>query len=325
MRRRDLLAVLLATTAASALSAAEPHKVYRLAVCTPFGLDQRSHLFSRLRQLGYEEGQNLIVDRYVAGLRPEYYAVLAREMVQQSPDAIALAVDNQLISEIAKETHTIPIIALIPSFDAGLVRNMARPEGNVTGVTLDAGIEMQGKLLDILRQAVPTASRIAYLSNRHEWEGAWGRATLEASRRLSGVSIIGIPLELSAGEEDYRKAFETMVQDAADALIINGLPPNAYYSKLIAALAFTNRLPSICWNLDVVRKGPGLLCYTPNFRGTTEKWADQIDQVFRGAKVSDIPIYQPTKFVLAINLKTAKALNLEIPTSLIGIADEVIE
>ena len=324
MRRRDLLAGLLATTAASALSAAEPDKVYRLAVCTPFGLDHRSHLFSRLRQLGYAEGQNLIVDRYVAGLRPEYYAEIAREMVQQSPDAIALAVDNQLISEIAKETHTIPIIALIPSIDAGLVRNMSRPEGNITGVTLDAGIEMQGKLLDILRQAVPTASRIAYLSNRYDWEGAWGRAVLDASRR-SGVSIIGIPVEHSAGEEDYRKAFETMVQDAADALIFNGLAPNAYYSKLIATLAFTNRLPSICWNLDVVRKGPGFLCYTPKFGGTTEKWADQIDQVLRGAKVSDIPIYQPTKFILAINLKTAKALALEIPTSLISIADEVIE
>lgn len=324
MRRRNLLAGLLATTTVTTLWAAEPVKVYRLAVCTPFGLYNRSHFFSHLRQLGYTEGENLIVDRYVAGLRPDYYAEIAHEIVQQRPDAIALAVDNQLISALAKETRTIPIIALIPSIDAGLVRNMSRPEGNITGITGDAGVEMQGKLLDILRQAVPSASRIAYLSNRYDWEGAWGRAVLDASRR-SGVSIIGVPVEHSAGEDDYRKAFAMMVQDAADALIFNGLPPNAYYAKLIAELAFTNRLPSICWDLHVVRKGPGLLCYTPNFQGMTEKWADQVDQVLKGAKVSEIPIFQPTKFILAINLKTAKALGIEIPSSLIASADEVIE
>jgi putative ABC transport system substrate-binding protein len=181
---------------------------------------------------------------------------------------IAFALDHQLISEVAKAAYPTPVVALIPSVAAGLVRNMARPEGNITGVTLDAGIEMQGKQLDLLRQAVPSISRVAYLSNVDDWNGAWGHAFLDAGE-ASGTSIIGAPVERSAGEPEFRKAFETMVQQSAQGLVFNGLPPNFNNRNLIADLALEYRLPSICWTIDTVERGHGLMslqstCRQPN-------------------------------------------------------------
>jgi putative tryptophan/tyrosine transport system substrate-binding protein len=281
-------------------------------------------LFARLRQLGYTEGKNLIVDRYAAEGRAERFAEIARNMVQAKPDVIVLGLNHELASQVAKATSTIPTVALIGSVDAGLVHNISRPEGNVTGIIFDAGIEMQGKHLDLLRQAVPSASRVAYLFNRYDWEGAWGHAVLEAGRR-SGISIIGIPVEYTAGEPEYRRAFETMAQQSADALEFNGLAPNFVYGQLITQLALKYRLPSICWDLTVVEKGQGLLAYGADFPDFPERLGDLVDQLFRGVKVADIPITQPTKFILAINLKTAKALRLEIPPALVAQADEVIE
>jgi ABC-type uncharacterized transport system substrate-binding protein len=333
MRRRDLLAGLLATTAASTILAAEPNKLYRLAACQQFGMDRFSYppwpaLFARLRQLGYIEGKNLIVDRFAVESRPERYAEIARNMVRPKPDVIAIGINHQLISQVARETATIPIIALMGDpVAAGLLQNMARPEGNITGIAFDAGIDMQGKHLDILRQAVPSVSRIAYLSVRPDWEGAWGRAVVEAGRR-SGISIIGILVEPSADEPQYHQAFERMAEQSAEALTYNGLGQNVLYLYLIAELAVRYRLPCIGWSLDVVESGQGLLSYGvagAEFDYLIDRWADQVAQVFNGAKIADIPIHQPTKFTLAINLKTAKALGLEIPAGLIARADEVIE
>ena len=328
MRRRDLLAGLLATTTASALCAAEPNKLYRLTLCWHFATQARvpfsNRMFDRLRQLGYVEGKNLVTDVHFAEDRPEAYPAIVRDVVQAKPDVIMISWDNQFISQFEKETSTIPIVAMIPSFGAGVVRNMARPEGNITGVAMDAGIEMQGKHLDILRQAAPSASRIAYLSNRYDWERAWGHAVVEAGRNL-GVSIIGIPMDHWAEEEDYHRAFGTIAEHSADALMFNGLGGNFTHRKLIAELALKYRLPSICWSPDIVENGPGLLSYVADSREVPDRLAEQVDRVLKGTKIADIPFYQPTKFILSINLKTAKALGLEIPASLIARADELIE
>ena len=261
MRRRDLIAGLshhcspdLATTAASALQAAEQNKVRRLAACsqnlTDFSSPPWALLFERLQQMGFAEGKtdhshrrprlqsraivsnpsffffffffyNLIIDRYATDGRPDRYAEVARNIVQANPDVIALGFDHEFILQVARETSTVPIIATFGDpVAAGIVKNMARPERNISGVSLDAGIEMQGKHLEILREAVPSASRIAYLSNRTEWEGAWGEAVREAGQRL-GVSIVGVPMERSAGDAEYRQAFETMARQSVQALMAN--------------------------------------------------------------------------------------------------------
>lgn len=330
MRRRDLLAGLLATTAtATAPWAAEQNKVYRLAVCSEsdrfFAGFPWTTLFNRLTQIGFKEGKNLIVDRYVTEGRPERYEELARKVVQAKPDVIAIGFDHQLILQVAKETTTIPIVATFGDpVAAGIVKNMARPERNITGISLDAGIEMQGKHLEILRQAVPSATRVAYLSSRAEWEGAWGQAIREAGQR-SGVSIIGMPMERGAREPEYRHAFETMAQQSVEALIASGLPPNLGNRDLILALAAKYRLPSITWWTDIADSGGVFLAYAPDYPYYFLRWADGVGQALNGVPPAEIPIQQPTKLMLAINLKTAKAIGLDVPSTLILRADKVIE
>jgi putative ABC transport system substrate-binding protein len=331
MRRRDVLAGLLATTAASALQAAEQNKVYHLAVCSQFGMNVFSNepgwlgLFNRLREMGFVEGKNLSVGRYATEGQPERYAEVARNIVQAKPDVIALPFDHQLILQVAKETSTIPIVATFGDpVAAGIVKNMARPEGNITGVSLDAGIEMQGKHLEILRQAVPSASRVAYLSNRAEWEGAWGRAVREAGQR-SGVSVIGIAMERSSGEAEYRQAFETMAQQSVQALMANGFSPNFEHRELILQLAVKYRLPSITWWTDIAESGQVFLAYAPDYPYYFGVWWDEVGQTLKGTAPADIPIQQPTKLILAINLKTAKAIGLDVPSTLILRADKLIE
>jgi putative ABC transport system substrate-binding protein len=278
-----------------------------------------------LQQLGYIEGKNLRVDRYDdAGGRAERYPEIVRNIVQEKPDAIAVGLNHQFTSQVAKATSTIPIAALIGSVDAGFVRNINRPEANITGIIFDAGIEMQGKHLDLVRQAVPAASRVAYLSSRYDWNGAWGRAALQAGRQ-SGISIISVSVEDSAGEQEYRQAFEAMAQQSADALVVTGLFPNFLYRELIAELASKYRLPWICWWTDLVEKGQALMAYAADYPNFPERWADEVDQLLKGVKVADIPLAQPTKFTLAINLKVARALGFEIPATLIAQADKVIE
>jgi len=328
MRRRDLLAGLLATTTASTLRAAQPEKVYRVAHCTPLGRVAFKSLTAGLYEqdlphLGYVEGMNLVVNRYYADDQVERYPNIAREATQSKPDLIIVGLSHELILEVRKATSTIPIVANMGSVDAGLVQNIARPEGNVTGVVFDAGIEMQGKHLDILRQAVPSISRVSYLSPRGEWEGAWGRAIQDYGRQL-GISIIGTVMDWSADEQQYRQAFETMVQQSADAVMFNGFGPNYKKRHFIAELATAHHLPSICWFLDVA-KTEGLLAYAADTTDIVDRFAHQIDQVLKGIRIADIPVYQPTKFILAINLKTAKALGLTIPPTLLASADEVIE
>ena len=322
MRRRDLLVLLLGAAGAGQLRAAEPDKVYRLAFSVPHG-GYMSFLIDRLKQRGYTEGKNLIIDRY--GLEDNMdYGDLARRVAQSKPDVVAFALDHRLIFEVAKAVYPTPVVAVLPSIASGLVHNMARPEGNITGVTLDAGIEMQGKQLDFLRQAVPSISRAAYLSNVDDWNGAWGHAILDAGK-ASEISIIRATVDRSAGEREYRKAFEAMVQQSAQGLVFNGLPPNFNNRALIADLALEYKLPSICWTIDIVEKGHGLMSYAPDYSLVPDQWADMIDKVFKGAKVADLPVTQPTTFILAVNLQTARSLGLQIPPALLAQTDKVIE
>jgi putative tryptophan/tyrosine transport system substrate-binding protein len=281
--------------------------------------------FQPVHQIGFVEGKNLIIDRYATEGRPEMYEEIARNIVQAKPDVIALGFDHQFILQVAKETSTIPIVATFGDpVAAGIIKNMARPERNITGVSLDAGIEMQGKHLGILRQAVPSASRIAYLSNRAEWEGAWGKATRGAGQQ-SGVSVIGIPMERSAGEPEYRQAFDTMAQQSVEALMANGLPPNSEHRELILKLAVKYRLPSVTWWTDIAESGQVFLAYAPDYPYYFGIWADEVGKALNGIAPTDIPIQQATKLSLMINLKTAKTIGLDVPATLILRADKVIE
>jgi putative ABC transport system substrate-binding protein len=284
----------------------------------------RMAFFEELRRLGYVEATNLVVDRYAAAGKSDNYPQIVRDLLQSKPDLIVVFLSHELTIQFGKATSSIPIVASMGDpVAAGIVTNLARPEANITGVAADAGIEMQGKHLELLREAVPSASRVAYLSPRLQWEGAWGRAVVEAGKRFR-ISIIGMPMEDSAKEPQYRQAFETMVQQRADALMVNGFGTNQTYQRLIAELALEYRLPSIYWLPAVLEMG-GLMVYGADYILLVRRLAVQVDKVLKGTKPGDIPIDQPTKFSLAVNMKTAKALGLAIPATLLAQADRVIE
>jgi putative ABC transport system substrate-binding protein len=278
--------------------------------------------FGELRRLGYVEGENIIIERYSAEGHHERYTELARQIVVAAPDAIITG-PNPLVLALKGATSTIPIVAfMIDPVKADLISSLAKPGGNVTGITLDAGIEIWGKRLEILKEAVPSTARAAFLGMREGWEGSFGQFLREAAGRL-GISLLSI-LPQNGTESEMERVFAEMAQQRPDALLISGEGDLYANRKLISELARKYRLPTISPYRDFVDAG-GLLGYTVDLAELLRRLADDVDKILRGAKPGDIPIYQATTFQLLINLQTAKALDLSLAPSLLSRADEVIE
>jgi putative ABC transport system substrate-binding protein len=267
--------------------------------------------------------QNLSVARYSGQGRTEHFAELAREVVRGNPDLIFVDT-SRLTREIKAATDTIPVVSIgSDPVGFGIVSNLARPGGNITGSTADAGVEIIGKLLDLLREMVPTASRVAWLASPAVWESPAGAALREAAQRMK-ISIVGPPLDPPFEEAGYRRVFEAMMQEGVDALVVDYQAENFTDRQLIVGFAEKARIPAIYPSRLFAEVG-GLMAYGMDIRDLYRHAADQVDQLLNGTKPSDIPFYQPTKFELVINLKTAKALGLTVPPTLLATADEVIE
>jgi putative ABC transport system substrate-binding protein len=280
-------------------------------------------LFQELHRLGYIEGQNLIVQRYSGEGRTEYYAELARDVVLRKPDLI-FAQSNRLVRHFKAATTTIPLVGIVADpISTGLAASLGRHGANITGVVSDAGIQFWDKHLQFLMEATPTASRVGYLTPRAVWDDPPGAAIRAAARRI-GITLLGALLDGPIEEAEYRRAFAFMAQERTDALIVNDAPEHYSWQQLIVELAENARLPTVYTNRAFV-EGGGLMAYGTDKVDLFRHAADQIDQILKGAKPSDIPFYQATKFDLVINLKTAKTLGLTIPTSLLVQAAEVIE
>src|SRR5712675_2218618 len=278
--------------------------------------------FSELRRLGYVEGENLIIERYSAEGHHERYANLAREIVTSNPDLIVTGT-NPVVIAFKAATSTLPIVAfMLDPLKAGLVTNLAKPGGNLSGITLDAGIEIWGKRLEILKEAVPSTAKAAFLGMRDGWEGSFEQFLRDAGGRL-GISLISmLPQEGTASE--IERVFAEMGQHRPDAVLVSGEGDLYAHRQLIAELTQKNRLPAMCPYRDYVDAG-GLMAYTVDLAELLRRMADDVHQILKGAKPGDIPIYQATKFELLINLKTAKALGLTLPPALLARADEMIE
>jgi putative tryptophan/tyrosine transport system substrate-binding protein len=211
---------------------------------------------------------------------------------------------------------------MLDPLKAGLVTSLARPGGNLTGITLDAGIEIWGKRLQMLKEAIPSTAKAAFLGMRDGWEGSSGQVLRQVSGRL-GISLVfmfpqeGTPSEIG-------RVFAAMAQERPDAVLVSGEGDLYAHRQLIAELAEKNRLPAMCPYRDYVEAG-GLMAYAVDLAELLRRMADDVHQILKGSKPGDIPIYQATKFELLINLKTAKALGLEVPPTLLARADEVIE
>jgi ABC-type uncharacterized transport system substrate-binding protein len=278
--------------------------------------------FAELRRLGYLEGQNLIIERYSAEGHHERYAGLAREIVARNPDVIVTGT-NPVVTAFMAATSTIPVVAfMLDPLKAGLVTSLARPGGNLTGITLDAGIEIWGKRLQMLKEAIPSMAKVAFLGMREGWEGSSGQVLQEVGVRL-GISL-DFMLPQQGTPSEIGRVFAVMQQQRPDAVLVSGEGDLYAHRKLIAELAEKNRLPAMCPYRDYVEAG-GLMAYAVDLAELLRRMADDVHQILKGAKPGDIPIYQATKFELLINLKTAKELGLTLPPALLTLAAEIIE
>jgi ABC-type uncharacterized transport system substrate-binding protein len=332
MRRRDFTAGLLLVAATHSARAQQRAMRPRIALFHPAlpttlltesgGGSAWPAFFRELRRLGYAEGQNLVIERYSAEGDHERYADLAREIVISNPDLIVTGT-NPVVMAFRAIDKTIPVVAfMLDPLDAGLVTNLARPGGNLTGITLDAGIEIWGKRLETLKEAVPSTAKVAFLCMRDGWEGSSGQFLRDASARL-GISLISM-VPNTGTTSDVERVFATMVQQHPDAVLVSGEGDLYAHRQLIVELAAKHRLPTMCPYRDFVDAG-GLMAYTVDLPELLGRMAGDVHQILNGAKPGDIPIYQATKFDLLINVRTAKALGLILPPALLSRADEMIE
>ncbi len=280
--------------------------------------------FQGLRDLGYVEGRNLVIEyRYAEG-KPERLPALAAELVALKVDVIVAA--NTLVALAAKQaTTTLPIVfaAAADPVTSGLVTSLARPGGNVTGMSALIP-ELVGKCLEHLKQAVPGVSRVAVL-----WQpGALVERTERDILKETEVAAraLGVRLQFveARGPADFDRAFSDMTRARAGALTVWSTPMFTGERRRLVDLAAKNRLPAVYAQRDFVDAG-GLMSYGPNGPDLFRRAATYVDKILKGAKPADLPVEQPTKFELVINLKTAKALGLTIPPSLLQRADEVIQ
>ena len=339
MRRREFIAGTAATAAmnstarAYAQTDARSPVAKRIAIVestrkleemTINGTTDWKAYFTEFRRLGYIEGQNLIVERYSALGRTDRQAENARAVVASKPDLI-VAVGGPIARQLKPLTTTIPIIAISGDPVAGrLVTNLARPDGNITGVSVDTGPELYGKRLQFLHEAVQKLANVRVLfplSAVPFWEMT--KAGVQEAGARVGISVSVAVLREKIDREAYEQVFDLMEGDRTDGLMV-GEVENFTYRELIVELAARHRLPTIYPFREYVEVG-GLLSFGINLGDAFRRMADMTANVFRGAKPADIPYYQQTKFELLLNQKTARSLGLEFPATLLAAADEVIE
>jgi putative ABC transport system substrate-binding protein len=244
-------------------------------------------------------------------------------VVERNPDAI-VASTNPMVLDFKAATSTIPIVSITADPVAlGIVSNLARPGGNITGVSVDAGIGMWTKRLELLYAVAPKTSKAAFLGSRAAWDGPYGAALREAAQGV-GISLVGAPLAAPFQQADYSRVLAAAVQEGAQALIISDMPHNFANRRLIVQLAAEGRLPAIYPWRGAVETG-GLMAYFFELTDLYRHVAAQLDLILKGAKPGEVPIWQPTRFLLSINVKAAKTLGLTVPVPLLATADEVIE
>jgi putative ABC transport system substrate-binding protein len=319
-----LLGGLFSPVAAEAQQAAKVARIGYLAT----NLVANPHLPEAFRQglrdLGYVEGRNVVIEyRSAEGI--ERIPALAAELVALKVDVIFVGGGTRVTLAAMQATKTIPIVftGVGDPVTSGLVTNLARPGGNVTGLS-GLGPELVGKRLEQLTQAVPGVTRVAIL----RLPGALGERTEKDMLQGADVAAraLGVRLQFveARGPADFDRAFSDMTRAHAGALTV--LPSNRFLRehRRLVDLAAKNRLPAVYTSREFVDAG-GLMAYGANLADLYRRAATYVDKILKGTKPGDLPVEQPTKFELVINLKTAKALGLTIPQSVLGRADHVVE
>ena len=275
-----------------------------------------------LRSRGHIEGRNLLVERYSAEGQPDRWVELADTVVSRKPDVIVTNF-GMLARVLKNSTATIPIVVVMPDpIGIGIATGLAQPGGNATVVSFDAGPEIYGKQLQLLKEAVPAAANVACLASRIGWNFVVGPPWKDAARRLE-MSLI--PIVTSEGtSQEIRRALGEMARERPDGMIVSVDVDLLAHRRLIAEAAVKGRLPSVYPFRDYADLG-GLMAYGPDLAELGQRLADAVHRILNGTTPGDIPIYQPTKFELVLNQRAAQALGLVFPPSLLARADEVIE
>jgi putative ABC transport system substrate-binding protein len=326
-RRKLLIALGTSSLAVPFGSLAEQGKVWRvgfLALRSPTASNpivSYGAFLQGMRELGYVEGKNLIIEWRLAEGKVERLPALAAELVQLKVDVL-VAAGVQPTSAAQKATTTIPIVMAnsIDPVGSGFVASLARPGGNITGLSNLIG-DLSAKHFEMLRSIAPKLSRVAILVNPTNSGHTTILKTVQTAAQKTNVKIL--PVEARNPQEIESALLAITRQNAEAVIVANDLFLNQQRHQ-IAALAAKNRLPSVSAVREFVEAG-GLMSYGPNFVENYRRAATYVDKIIKGAKPGDLPVEQPTKFELVINRKTAKALGLTIPQSLLISADKVIE
>jgi putative ABC transport system substrate-binding protein len=328
MDRRTVLTLLAGLVTLPRSAAAQPAaRVYRLGILAPTAAPTSSDrntaailIPKALREMGYAPSRDVVLEVRYADGRLDRLADLARELVRLRMDVI-VAIASASVRAAMAATSTIPIV-FYGNFDPvafGFVKSLAKPEGNVTGVLIAPAGTLAAKKLELLKEAVPGATRVAFLAPADPNIRAQVQETEQAAASL-GVKLA--VTEVQAG--DYERAFVALAATRPEALFVGASTYFFRDRKRIVALAAKHRLPAIYEWPEHVEDG-GLMSYGSSLAGTTSRLAVYVDRLFKGARPGDLPVEQPAEFQLVINLKTARALGLTLPPSLVARADRVIE
>jgi putative ABC transport system substrate-binding protein len=333
MRRREFITLLGgAVVYPFAVRAQQTTKVYRVGylfstvplkdMAGSDPVDPVSNaLVHGLRDLGYIEGQNLVLERRSAEGKFERIGELAAQLVNLNPDVIITGGGDFMAQALQRLTKTVPIVS--PYGDdpvgAGLVASLARPGGNVTGFVAYTGPDFETKRLQLLKEAVPNAVRVAFLGMKDIWEGPVGQQVRGVAQMLNGKLI-----HVEHSPDSYAGAFALMTGDRPDALFVAFHPVNYANRQLIADFALEQKIPSIFPYREGATAG-GLMSYAVSATDLYRRTAGLVDKILKGTKPADIPVERPTRLEFVINLKTAKVLGLALPDKILALADEVIE
>jgi ABC-type uncharacterized transport system substrate-binding protein len=315
--------LLAAPLAAGAQQAAKVPRIGVLAIATSeAGLANREAFWRGMREHGWTEGQNIVIEARSAEGQVERLASFASELVRLKVDVIVAPNDSAAVAA-KNATITIPIVMV--AFDdpvrSGLVASLARPGGNVTGLTFMVDVGIISKQLQLLTEVVPNLSRVALLR-----DPADPRATsvLTEMTRVADSLRVRVQVVDVHGPNELERAFALMTRERVDAVLVQSSGMFYTHRSPLAALVGKHRLPAMFWRRDWVAAG-GLMSYGADYPDLMRRVWTYVDKILKGAQPGDLPIEQPTKFELVINLKTAKALGLTIPPSLLARADQVIE
>jgi len=324
-RRAFLIAALGAGALAAplALFAQQPKKIPRIGWLQLHAHSESRHaaFLQGLRELGYVEGQNLVIERRAAGGKEDRLPALAAELIRLRVDVL-VALEPPAVIAVKNSTTTIPIVmrSTDDPVEREWVASLARPGGNITGVT-SFSMALIGKRMELLREMLPNLSRVAVLWNPDEPATAPSFHKITAAARALGMQVQSLETRSAT---DFETAFNAAVKARAGALFPLRSPLIVEERKHIAELALKRKLPAIYDDREFVEAG-GLMSYGTNLADSYRRAATYVDKILKGAKPSDLPVEQPTRFELVINMKTAKALGLTIPQTILVRADRVIE